>query len=170
MQHVGESHTLALHTAIVVFCEIFSTVWFFYPLLLSKRSKCGKKSETEVEYRCMQSMDVAGSPFTSLFPSKSFFPAVFLTSFLPLHISGFYISRRRALVMSAWETMSLVSPVGSVDKTVSARGHGDGIGGKRDGLLHIHVPISMCYVHKVPGELSVESSPNNIPQHTSSMS
>lgn len=61
-------------------------------------------------------------------------------------------------------------PVGSVDKTVSARGHDDGTGGKRDGLLHIHAPISVCYIHEVPGELSVQSSPNNIPQHTSSMS
>lgn len=72
--------------------------------------------------------------------------------------------------MSAREKMSLVPPVGSVDKTVSAHRHGDGAGRKRDVLLHIHVPISVCYVHEVPRELAVQSSPNNIPQHTSSMS
>lgn len=48
-----------------------------------KGEKYEKKSGMEVEYRCMQLMDVAGSPFTSLFPSKSFLSSCCFLNFIP---------------------------------------------------------------------------------------
>lgn len=48
-----------------------------------KGEKYEKKSGMEVEYRCMQLMDVAGSLFTSFFPSKSFLSSCCFLNFIP---------------------------------------------------------------------------------------
>lgn len=68
-----------------------------------------KKSGMEVEYRCMHEMDTAASPFTSLFLQVFFFPLLFF-NFTHPRVSGFYGSRRLALVISAQETVMLASP------------------------------------------------------------